>query len=55
MDDKDFQAAVMYFGYNGLSQEAQEDLATRDEETRYNVQYANGIRFMLMLMNVFDN
>jgi hypothetical protein len=54
MEEKDFQSTVMYFGYQGLSEEARKDLETRDEETRHQLVYANGIRFMLLLMNVFD-
>lgn len=54
MEEKDFQATVLHFGYQCLSQEAQEELETKDEETSYNLQYTNGIRVMLLLMNVFD-
>ena len=54
MEDKDFQATVMHFGYETLSQEAKEDLCSMESEERETIQHLNGIRFLMLLMNLFD-
>lgn len=54
IESRDFQANVMYFGANALSESAKEELKNLSIEEQFKVIYNNGTRVMLLLMNMFD-